>query len=54
VALEEERKSNERHVSAVAVDGEQIEFDITFTFKFKTNGGWMYDVSVSHQDKVTT
>lgn len=54
MALEEERKSNERHVSAVAVDGEQIEFDITFTFKFKTNGGWMYDVSVSHQDKVTT
>eukprot|EP00243_Klebsormidium_subtile_P004783 TRINITY_DN18939_c0_g1_i1.p1 TRINITY_DN18939_c0_g1~~TRINITY_DN18939_c0_g1_i1.p1 ORF type:complete len:432 (+),score=103.11 TRINITY_DN18939_c0_g1_i1:146-1441(+) len=54
VDLEVERKSNERHVSAVAIDGEQIEFDITFTMKYKTNGGWMYDVSVSHQDRVTT
>ncbi|KAL2610401.1 hypothetical protein R1flu_028974 [Riccia fluitans] len=43
-----------RHTVVVtSPDGDKIEFEIYFEFKFPTNGGWMYDILVSKDDKET-
>lgn len=36
------------------VDGAPATFDLFFTNSWKTNGGWMYDVVVTFQDKETS
>lgn len=42
-----------RQVSFTSPSGELIEFEIRFDSRFKTNGGWMFDVSVTKDDKTT-
>ncbi|CAI5952780.1 unnamed protein product [Closterium sp. NIES-65] len=41
------------HISETAPSGEVIEFDLTMDAKIKTNGGWMYDLYVTKDDKET-
>lgn len=33
--------------------GEEVEFEILFDNKMKTNGGWMYDIYITKDDKET-
>lgn len=33
--------------------GEDVEFEILFENKIKTNGGWMYDIYITKDDKET-
>ncbi|CAI7810492.1 unnamed protein product [Closterium sp. NIES-54] len=41
------------HITETAPSGEVIEFDLTTDNKIKTNGGWMYDIYVTKDDKET-
>eukprot|EP00850_Spirogloea_muscicola_P003557 SM000014S00345 [mRNA] locus=s14:826697:828744:+ [translate_table: standard] len=49
-----EAASRRREVAVGAPDGTEVKFEIFLQNKFKTNGGWMYDVKLSHDDKETT
>lgn len=42
-----------KNVSVPVPSGGVIEYDIVYEMKFKTNGGWMYDVAVTYDDKET-
>ncbi|KAG6541799.1 hypothetical protein Mapa_016814 [Marchantia paleacea] len=48
-----EEAAKRRAVVVTSPQGENIEFEIFFEFKFPTNGGWMYDILVSKDDKET-
>lgn len=42
-----------KNVSVPVPSGGVIEYDIVYEMKFNTNGGWMYDVAVTYEDKET-
>lgn len=42
-----------KKVSVSVPSGGDIEYGIFYEMKFKTNGGWMYDVAVTYDDKET-
>lgn len=45
--------AKKKNVSVPIPSGGVIEYDIVYEMKFKTNGGWMYDVAVTYDDKET-
>lgn len=46
-------EATRKKVSVPVPSGGVIEYDIFYEMKFKTNGGWMYDVAVTYDDKET-
>eukprot|EP00271_Cylindrocystis_brebissonii_P016482 TRINITY_DN4012_c0_g1_i2.p1 TRINITY_DN4012_c0_g1~~TRINITY_DN4012_c0_g1_i2.p1 ORF type:complete len:471 (+),score=118.13 TRINITY_DN4012_c0_g1_i2:152-1414(+) len=42
-----------REVAIPAPSGEMVEFNITFISKFRTNGGWMFDLTINKDNKDT-
>ncbi|KAL3690234.1 hypothetical protein R1sor_016543 [Riccia sorocarpa] len=51
--VQAEEAAKRHSVVVTSPEGENIEFEIFFEFKFPTNGGWMYDILVSKDDKET-
>ena len=52
-AAAEANASRQVKVQERSPDGDEIEFDLLFEQKIKTNGGWMYDVYVTKDEKET-
>ncbi|KAH9299748.1 hypothetical protein KI387_031430 [Taxus chinensis] len=46
-------EATRKKVSVPIPSGGVLEYDIFYEMKFKTNGGWMYDVAVTYDDKET-
>lgn len=46
-------EAKRKKVCVPVPSGGFVEYDILYEMKFKTNGGWMYDVAVTHDDKET-
>lgn len=51
---EAEAAAKRRQASVPAPNGDVVDFEIVFVAKYKTNGGWMYDILVNKDDKETS
>lgn len=50
---QEEDSLKSKAVSINRPSGGTIDYDITYEMKFKTNGGWMYDIAITKDDTLT-
>jgi hypothetical protein len=48
-----EEQAKRRASVVTAPNGDKVEFEIYFEQKFPTNGGWMFDILVTKDDKET-
>ena len=49
----EEDSVRTKAVSIKIPSGGVMNYDIMYEMKFKTNGGWMYDIAVTRDDTLT-
>ena len=49
----EEDLAKTKAVSIKTPSGGVMDYDIMYEMKFKTNGGWMYDIAVTKDDTLT-